>query len=113
MHQILHAIRTGFISITVNNNDKYIFFWGLSVGYQHFKYTFNQGGNLPLVLCLLLMFSAWEAVSCCPKWNCLTQPADNFGWIFTSSPNLVSSVKLHQPTPVLWLIRYPGISWLF
>lgn len=32
------------------------FFWGLSVGYQHFKYTFNQGGNLPPVL----IFSAWE-----------------------------------------------------
>lgn len=59
MHQTLHAIRTGFISITVNNNDKYIFFWGLSGGYQRFKYTFNQGGNLPLVL-FLLLFSAWE-----------------------------------------------------
>lgn len=60
MHQTLHAIRTGFISITVNNNDKYIFFWGLSGGYQRFKYTFNQGGNLPLVLLLLLLLSAWE-----------------------------------------------------
>lgn len=29
MHQSLHAIRTGFISITVNNNDKYIYFFFL------------------------------------------------------------------------------------
>lgn len=75
------------------------FFWGLSVDYQHFKYTFNQGGSLPLVLFLLLVFSAGEAVSSCPKWSCLTQPADNLGCLLISSPNLVSSAKLHQPTP--------------
>lgn len=49
MHQTLHAIKTGFISIIVNNNDKYIFFLDLSVGYLHFKYTLNWLSNLCLV----------------------------------------------------------------
>lgn len=68
MHQTLRAIKTGFISIIVNNNDKYIFFSWISVlGYQHFKYTFNRLSNLSLVLFLLLIFSDWEVCFIIPE----------------------------------------------
>lgn len=51
MHPTLHAVKAGFISVTVNNNDKCILFLGLSVGYRHFKYTFNQVSNPFLPFC--------------------------------------------------------------
>lgn len=71
MHQTLHAIKTGFIFIIVNNNDKYIFILDLGVGYQHFKYTFNWLSNLPLGPFLLLIFSDWEVCFIIPE----TEPA--------------------------------------
>lgn len=80
MHQTLCAIKTGFISIIFNNNDKYIFFLDLSVGYQHFKYTFNWLSNLSLVLFLLLIFSNWEVCFIIPEME-LANSASKF-WMY-------------------------------
>jgi len=43
MHQTLHAIKTGFISIIVNNNDKYFFFPWVSVQAINILNTYLTG----------------------------------------------------------------------
>lgn len=81
MHQTLCAIKIVFISIIVNNNDKYFFFLDLSVGYQHFKYTFNRLSNLSLVLFLLLIFSHWEVCFILPEMELANSASKQF-WMY-------------------------------
>lgn len=59
MHQTLHAIKTGFISIIVNNNDKYIFSW-ISVWAICILNTHLTGWAIFALYSLLLIFGGWE-----------------------------------------------------